>query len=75
MTQKSDDFFVELGMLFVKYGVSIDGHDEYDGGDNYCGTEWELWVDGRTVSIKELAKVLRDVRRVWKSPDDKREAG
>ena len=54
------EFLRELRALFEKYAIIIDNYDNYDGDENYCGTEFIL--RGKVniaIELKNLDAVLR----------------
>jgi len=53
-----DEFKKELIELMKKHSVHVDGFDQYDGNEEYCGTEYYFAkIDGSysdMISIDEL---------------------
>jgi hypothetical protein len=53
------EFLKELKALFEKYAITIDDYDNYDGDENYCGTEFVLHgKDNIIVNLKDLDSAL-----------------
>ncbi len=62
MSETQMKFLVELGELFKKYGVQVDGYDDYDGEENYTGTNYEL--NGNDISVSEVLQCVSAVKKI-----------
>lgn len=58
MSETQIKFLVELGELFKKYGVQVNGYDDYDGEENYTGTNYELNGNDISVSVGNLPEAI-----------------
>jgi hypothetical protein len=58
MSEKQNKFLVELGELFNKYGVKVDDYDDYDGSEEYIGTNYALNGDDISISVGNLSEAI-----------------
>jgi len=54
MTDGEKTFQGELKVLMEKHHVVLIGWPEYDGKDNYCGTDYEFSGKGWSFRVNEL---------------------
>lgn len=64
MTNETEkEFLEELRALFKKYSVTLDSYDNYDGNydgdENFCGTEFTLRGNNISIAVKDLESALR----------------
>ena len=54
------EFLKELKALFEKYSITLDDYDNYDGDENFCGTEFTLHgKDNIFIDLKDLESAFR----------------
>lgn len=59
--KKIEAFKTELKALMTKYNIGKDECDNYNGMEEYCGTDYYFTVDGETWYSETIAEFLDDV--------------
>mgnify|MGYP006921448603 FL=1 len=67
MSESQIKFLVELGELFKKYEVRVDGYDDYNGEDHYIGTSYEFNGNDISVPVESLSKSIEQANIIVKT--------
>ncbi len=59
--EKIEAFKAELKALMNKYNFGKSESDNYNGMEEYCGTDYYFTVDGETWYCETIAEVLNEV--------------
>ena len=59
--EKIEEFKTELKILMTKYNFGKHESDNYNGMEEYCGTDYYFIVDGETWYGETIAEILDDV--------------
>ena len=59
--EKISDFQEEIKLLMKKYNFEIHESTNYNGMDEYCGTDFYFSVDGYIWYIETISEILNDV--------------
>ncbi len=59
--EKIEAFKTELKALMNKYNFGKSESDNYNGMEEYCGTDYYFTVDGETWHCETIAEILHEV--------------
>ena len=59
--KKIEAFKTEIKALMTKYNFGKDEIDNYNGMEEYCGTDYYFTIDGETWYSETIAEILDDI--------------
>lgn len=63
MNKKQRAFLLDLDSLMKRYGVVLADSDQYNGKDEYCGTEYSFCGEGIDVDTSKMDALISEARR------------